>query len=61
MNGSEDLVKLLCEHGADVRLVDNESHSLIHWATGNQRSLCLKIIFPVTSSLWTFAFARHPG
>ncbi len=28
------MVKFLCEQGANVRLVDNESHSLIHWITG---------------------------
>ena len=34
MNGNEIMAKFLCEHGADVELVDNESHSLIHWITG---------------------------
>jgi len=28
------MVKYFCEQGADVKLVDNESHSLIHWITG---------------------------
>jgi hypothetical protein len=28
------MLKFLCEQGANVRLVDNESHSLIHWITG---------------------------
>jgi hypothetical protein len=28
------MVKYLCEQGANVQLVDNESHSLIHWITG---------------------------
>jgi len=28
------MVKYFCEQGADVTLVDNESHSLIHWITG---------------------------
>jgi hypothetical protein len=28
------IVKYLCEQGADVKLVDKESHSLIHWITG---------------------------
>jgi ankyrin repeat protein len=34
MGGNEMMVKFLCEQGANVRLVDNESHSLIHWITG---------------------------
>ncbi len=34
MNGNEIMVKYLCEQGANVELVDNESHSLIHWITG---------------------------
>ena len=34
MNGNEIMVKFLCEQGADVTLVDNELHSLIHWITG---------------------------
>jgi ankyrin repeat protein len=34
MNGNEILVKFLCEQGANVELVDKESHSLIHWITG---------------------------
>ena len=29
------MVKLLLEHGGDVRLNDNEFRSVIHWATGN--------------------------
>ncbi|CAF1081414.1 unnamed protein product [Adineta steineri] len=33
MNGNETMVKFLCEQGANVELVDNESHSLIHWIT----------------------------
>jgi hypothetical protein len=35
MNGKEAMVRFLCEQGANVKLVDNESHSLIHWITGN--------------------------
>ena len=34
MNGNESMVEFLCERGANVKLVDNESHSLIHWITG---------------------------
>lgn len=34
MNGNKIMVKYLCEQGANVTLVDNESHSLIHWITG---------------------------
>ncbi|CAF1385548.1 unnamed protein product [Adineta ricciae] len=33
MNGNESMVEFLCERGANVKLVDNESHSLIHWVT----------------------------
>ncbi len=28
------MVKFLCEQGANVELVDNESRSVIHWITG---------------------------
>ncbi len=34
MNGNAIMVKFLCEQGANVELVDNESHSLIHLITG---------------------------
>jgi ankyrin repeat protein len=34
LNGNKLMVKYLCEQGADVNLVDNEFHSLIHWITG---------------------------
>jgi hypothetical protein len=34
MSGNEMMVKFLCEQGANVGLVDNELHSLIHWITG---------------------------
>ena len=34
MNGNEIMVTYLCEQGADVKLVDKELHSLIHWITG---------------------------
>ena len=36
------MVKYLCEQGADVKLVDKESHSLVHWATG--RSFCFTFL-----------------
>ncbi|UJR09487.1 hypothetical protein I4U23_013725 [Adineta vaga] len=31
LNGNLTMVKYLCEQGADVQLVDFESHTLIHW------------------------------
>lgn len=34
MNGNEVMVKYLCEQGADVKLLDKESRSVIHWITG---------------------------
>ncbi|CAF3394398.1 unnamed protein product [Rotaria sp. Silwood1] len=33
MNGNEIMVKFLCEQGANVKLLDNESRSVIHWIT----------------------------
>ncbi|CAF3820120.1 unnamed protein product [Adineta steineri] len=33
LNGNIRMVKYLCEQGSNVNLVDNESHSLIHWIT----------------------------
>ncbi|CAF1099861.1 unnamed protein product [Rotaria sordida] len=33
LNGNLIMVKYFCEQGADVTLVDNELHSLIHWIT----------------------------
>ncbi|CAF0962055.1 unnamed protein product [Rotaria sordida] len=33
MNGNEIMVKFLCEQGADVKLLDNKSRSVIHWIT----------------------------
>ena len=33
MNGNEIIVRFLCEQGAYVNILDNESHSLIHWMT----------------------------
>ncbi|CAF4599735.1 unnamed protein product [Rotaria sp. Silwood1] len=33
LNGNYIMVKYFCEQGADVTLVDNELHSLIHWIT----------------------------
>jgi ankyrin repeat protein len=29
------MLEYLCEQGADVHQSDNESHTLIHWATGH--------------------------
>jgi ankyrin repeat protein len=39
LNGNIVMVKYFCEQGADVKLVDNDSHSLIHWITG--RLFCI--------------------
>ncbi|CAF2384298.1 unnamed protein product [Rotaria sp. Silwood2] len=33
MNGNEIIVKFLCKQGANVKLLDNESRSVIHWIT----------------------------
>ncbi|CAF2064495.1 unnamed protein product [Rotaria magnacalcarata] len=33
LNGNAIIVKYLCEQQADVKLVDYESHSIIHWVT----------------------------
>lgn len=43
MNGNEAMVRFLCEQGANVKLVDNESHSLIHWITGTNMPLVVLI------------------
>ena len=37
IHGSETMVEFLCQQGADVKLSDNESHSLVHWITGRSR------------------------
>jgi ankyrin repeat protein len=42
LNGNKLIVKYLCEQGADVNLVDNESHSPIHWITG--RMFCFNCV-----------------
>jgi hypothetical protein len=56
MNGNAIMVKFLCEQGANVELVDNESHSLIHLITGRFFSNLEKIgNFGCYFSLWTFA------
>lgn len=31
------MVKYLCEQGADVTLLDKESHSIVHWITGRNK------------------------
>jgi hypothetical protein len=56
MNGNAIMVKFLCEQGANVELVDNESHSLIHLITGRFFQIFSKIEnFDCYISLWTFA------
>jgi len=34
INGSKDIVRKLIAAGADINCLDNERHSLVHWATG---------------------------
>jgi hypothetical protein len=41
------MVKYLCEQGANVELVDNESHSLIHWITGRFYKISIKNLISV--------------
>lgn len=34
IQGNLQLVNLLLANGADVNALDNEGHSVVHWATG---------------------------
>lgn len=45
LNGNIIMVKYFCEQGADIKLVDNESHSLIHWITGRYFVCFFKYLF----------------
>lgn len=36
INGNKDAVKRLVTAGADLNCLDNEQHSLVHWATGER-------------------------
>jgi ankyrin repeat protein len=38
INGNKDAVKALIAGGADTNCLDNERHSLVHWATGKKSS-----------------------
>ena len=42
--GNKAVIKFLVSKGADVNAVDNEQHSVIHWATG--RNFCFTPFFP---------------
>lgn len=37
INGNKDVVRRLVATGADLDCLDHEKHSLVHWATGNQK------------------------
>lgn len=44
IQGNMPLVNLLIANKANVNAVDNEGHSVVHWATGGSRiSHCLDI------------------
>ena len=37
ISGNKTIVQHLLDKGAEVNAVDNERHSLVHWATGRHR------------------------
>lgn len=47
--GNCPLVRLLLARGADVNCLDNERHSVVHWATGMRP--CSTNVFPMASGL----------
>lgn len=38
ISGNRGIVRYLVNKGADLSRVDNEKHSMVHWATGKERS-----------------------
>jgi ankyrin repeat protein len=56
INGNKEIVKALISANADVNCMDNEKHSLVHWATGifitNSTLKCPLIGYKPTFSLW---------
>jgi ankyrin repeat protein len=49
--GNVGLVRFLLHRRADLTAVDNEKHSVVHWATGKNYRPVFKIKFIVLSSI----------